>query len=69
MQNYQIRSTDANVNNIRDGFSSVALPLSGNELVAELLHVLQHGVNLRGHILAVYDDWGVGSVLQKLQDL
>ncbi len=62
---YEIRSADADVDDVGDGLSGVALPVSGDKLFAELLHVSQHGVHLRGHVLAVDDDRRVRAVLHK----
>ena len=63
---YEIRSTDSDVDDVGDGLSGVPLPVSGDQLFAELLHVGQHGVHLRGHVLAIDDDRRVRTILQKM---
>ena len=64
MRTYQVWSSDSDVDNIGDGFSGVALPFSGDQLVAELLDVVKNGVHFGRHILPVNNDRGVGTVLQ-----
>ena len=54
---HEIRATNADVDDVSDGLPGEALPLTGNDLVAELLHVVEDRVDLRGDVLPVDDDW------------
>jgi hypothetical protein len=60
----KVRSTNANVDNGVDGLASVTLPLTRANLLGELLHVVQHAVDLLDYALAIDLHGLVGSVAQ-----
>lgn len=60
----KVRSTNANVDNGVDGLASVTLPLTRADLLGELLHVIQHAVDLLDYALAVDLHGLVGGVAQ-----
>ena len=45
--NYQIGSSDTNIDNISNTFATVSLPFSGNDSSAEFSHMLQYCVHLK----------------------
>lgn len=60
----QVRTTDTNVDDGIDLLASVALPLAASDLLAELLHVFQHLVNVLDDALTIDLHFLVGSVAE-----
>ena len=60
----QIGTADADVDHVLDRLAGVALPLAGNDFLAEALHLGQHGLHFRHHVLAVALYGTVGAVAQ-----
>jgi hypothetical protein len=60
----KVRSTNTNVDNGVDGLAGVTLPLTRANLLGELLHVVQHAVDLLDYALAVDLHGLVGGVAQ-----
>jgi hypothetical protein len=60
----KVRATNANVDNGVDRLAAVTLPLARANLLGELLHVLQHAVDLLDYALAIDLHGLVGSVAQ-----
>ncbi|SKZ30717.1 Uncharacterised protein [Mycobacteroides abscessus subsp. abscessus] len=56
----EVGAADADVDDIGDGFSGVALPLSAAQLVGECAHRVKHLVDVVHNILAVDDELRVG---------
>ena len=52
----EVGAADADVDHVADAFAGVALPCAAPDPVGEVGHLVQHGVNLGHHVLAVDDD-------------
>ena len=61
-QRTQIRSADADVDNVGDDLVGIAQPTAAADFVCKFAHTLQDMVDLRHHILAIHDDGGIGAV-------
>ena len=60
----EIRAADADVHDIRDRLARVALPRAGTHRVREFLHVREHRVHFRHHVLAIDQDRRIRPVAQ-----
>jgi len=58
----EVRSADADVDDIADAFAGMAFPRSASHPIAEIGHLVEHRMHPGHHILSVYDDgcspWG-----------
>ena len=63
-ESLQIGTTDTNVDDGVDLLAGVTLPLAAADLLGELLHVLQDGVNILNHALAIDLHGLVGNIAQ-----
>ena len=61
----QVGATNTNVDNGADLLAGVSLPLATADLLAELLHVLEHFVDALDDALAVDLHWLVGCVAER----
>ncbi len=52
----QIGAADADVDDIADRLAGVPLPVAAADAVAEVGHLVEHGMHLRHHIHAVHHD-------------
>ena len=52
----QIRPTDADIDDIADRFAGVAFPLPAAHPVGKVSHLVEDGMHLGHHVLAIYDD-------------
>ena len=52
----EVGATDTDVDYVANGFAGMALPLAAADAVAEIRHLIKYGVNLRHHVLAIYND-------------
>ena len=52
----EVGAADADVDHVADAFAGVALPCAAPDPVGEIGHLVQNGVNLGHHVLAVDDD-------------
>ncbi len=52
----QVRSADADVDDIADRLAGVALPLPAAHPVGEIGHLIENGMDLGHHVLAIHDD-------------
>ncbi|GMR55918.1 hypothetical protein PMAYCL1PPCAC_26113, partial [Pristionchus mayeri] len=64
-QRTQIRSSDADVDDISDLLASVASPGARDDRSAELLHVSQHAVDIGHHILSLHENGRVSAVAKR----
>ena len=55
----EVRAADADVDDVADALAGVALPRAASDAADELGHLVQHGVHLGHHVLAVHEDGGV----------
>lgn len=60
----EVRAANADVDNGVDGLAAVTLPLTRADLLGELLHVVQHAVDLLDHTLTVDLHGLVGGVAE-----
>ncbi len=61
----QIRSADADVDNIADGLAGVAAPGTGTHLVCKGAHAIQHRMHRRHHILTIHANIGIARRAQR----
>jgi hypothetical protein len=61
----EVGAADADVDEVGDGLAGVAFPRAGADGLGEVLHVVEHGVDLGHDVLAVDEDGGVGAVAQR----
>ena len=52
----EVGAADADVDDVADALAGVALPGAAADAVAEVRHLVEHGVDLGHHVLAVDDD-------------
>ena len=52
----QVGAADADVDDVADALSGVALPCAAADAIGEIRHLVEHGMNLRHHVLAVDHD-------------
>ncbi len=52
----EVGAADADVDHVANGFIGVTLPIAAAHALAEISHLVEHGVDLRHHILAINDD-------------
>ena len=52
----EVGAADADVDDVADPLAGVALPLTAADPIGEVGHLVEHGVDLRHHVLAVDDD-------------
>ena len=52
----EVGTADADVDHVADALAGVALPRAAADPVGEVCHLVQHGVDLGHHVLAVNDD-------------
>jgi hypothetical protein len=60
----QIRSTNTDVDDVGQWLSGVTSPGTASDLLSELLHVLQDGVNVLNDTLSVNAHWLVGDITE-----
>src|SRR5579862_6354908 len=64
----EIRTTNADIDDVPDGFAGVALPLSAADAVRKICHFAKHRLDLRHHVFVVHHDdripWGAQSHMQ-----
>ena len=54
----EVGAADADVDDVADALAGVALPGAAPDAVGEVRHLVEHGVDLGHHVLAVHDDGG-----------
>src|SRR5262245_26704755 len=65
----EIGSANADVDNVANALTGMALPFSTADTVREIGHLIQYGVDLRDYVLTVYDDGcSLGSTQGHVQD-
>src|SRR5271156_5449266 len=65
----EIRPTDADIDDIADRFPGVAFPLPAAYSIGKVSHLVEHGVHLGHHVLAILDDGlPIGSAQGDMQD-
>ena len=52
----EVGAADADIDDVADGLAGVALPFAAADAVGELRHPVEHGMNLRHHVVAVHDN-------------
>jgi hypothetical protein len=55
----EVGAADANVDDVADALAGVALPPAAPDAVAEVGHLVEHGMHLGDNVLAVHEDGGV----------
>src|SRR5260221_3851541 len=55
----EVRTANANVDDVADALACVSFPLPAPYAIRELSHLVEHLVNLAHHVLAVYDNGNV----------
>src|SRR6185369_17771527 len=58
----KIRTTYSNINYVSNCFSSITFPLTANQLLRKILHLLQYFVDFRHYILSIYKNGRAGSI-------
>ena len=65
----EVRAADADVDDVADALAGVALPRAAADAVGEVGHLVEHGVDLGHHVLAVDDDRrALGRAQRHVQD-
>jgi hypothetical protein len=52
----EVGAADADIDDVANRFAGVALPSSAAHAIGKIRHLIEHGVNLGHHILAIDDD-------------
>src|SRR5262249_59869431 len=52
----EVRSANADVDDVLDSLAGVAFPRAAADLVGEGRHLVEHGMDLSDHVLAIDDD-------------
>ncbi len=50
----QVGAADADVDDVADALAGVALPCAAANAIGKICHLVEHGVDLRHHVLAVH---------------
>src|ERR1700737_1392015 len=52
----EVGASEADVDDVTNALTSMARPCAAPDAVGEVSHLIEHSVDLRHHVLAVYDD-------------